>query len=58
MVQATSQHTYSLFQRAGSSKWWMRFSIRGEAFRAVADEFITHLQLDVAAHNDERPDAQ
>lgn len=85
MVQATSQNPYSLFQRASSTKWWMRFSIRGEgqirkplgtsdqreaerlaleawaeakhrnrqglssqpkSFRAVAEEFVTHLQLE------------
>jgi hypothetical protein len=85
MVQATSPHPYTMFQRAGSTRWWVRFSIRGEgqirkplgtsdqreaerlaleawaeakhrnkqglrsqpkSFRAVAEEFIAHLQLE------------
>jgi len=85
MVQSASPHPYTLFQRAGSTKWWVRFSIRGEGqirkplgtsdqheaerlaleiwaeakhrnkkglrsqpktFRAVAAEFIAHLQLE------------
>jgi integrase len=30
MVVANPQTPYVLFQRAGSDKWWVRFSIRGE----------------------------